>query len=205
LGDAEPGGPQPQLPEQRESVYTSSEIGGRLWQGEILSNLAQVRLTLASLAADAAKVVDHVEHPLVIVLSQDCDLVQDYELRQNADRSLENILFCDIHEAEPLRTKLQERVKLGSSDWKRILQNQNERFQFLQQVAPQSDLQAEGLPKLAIDFKMYFTLPTDEVYERLRLETKRRCRLNTPYVDHLSHRFFAFQSRVGLPADHITE
>jgi hypothetical protein len=59
---------------------------------------------------------------------------------------------------------------------------------------------------MAIDFKRYFTLPTDELYLRVeRQETRRRCGLKSPYLEHLSARFSCFLSRVALPEDHFSE
>ena len=52
----------------------------------------------------------------------------------------------------------------------------------------------EGMPELGIDFKRYFTIPTDEVYFRIRAEAQRRSRLRSPYLEHLSNRFYSFQS-----------
>lgn len=204
IGHQVPPGPQPQeQPEQ--SVYVPSVIDGRLWQGELFSDLVQVRLALQSLQRGSEQVNDYVEHPHAVVLSQDCDLVQDYELRRRGDGNLPNVLFCDIHEAANYQATLQQREDFGRRDWRRIEQNQNERYHFLQRVNPDEDALQTGLPMLVIDFKMYFTIPTDEVYARLLLNTRRRCRLNTPYVEHLGHRFSSFQSRVALPVDHLTE
>jgi hypothetical protein len=64
----------------------------------------------------------------------------------------------------------------------------------------------EGLPELAIDFKRYFTVPTDEVYRRIELgEARRRCLLISPYLEHLSSRYAYFLSRIALPVDHASE
>jgi len=63
----------------------------------------------------------------------------------------------------------------------------------------------QGLPEFVIDFKHYFTLPTDEVYIRLQLETKRRCFLLSQYLEHLSDRFFFYQNRVVLDKEHKSE
>ncbi len=145
-----------------------------------------------------------VPHELVIVMSQDCDLLQDYNRRQAGEAAtLPNILLCDVYPAEALRTKVEQQDQLGRKDWKkRIAQNQHERFHYLQKVEPGQDLQGQGLTATALDFKIYFTLPTDELYARLGQGALRRCTLSTPYVEHLAHRFFKFQSRVALPRDH---
>jgi hypothetical protein len=137
-------------------------------------------------------------------MSQDCDLDQDYTRRaERRPGTLPNVMLCDAYRAEVLRALIRERDQLGSQDWRRrIAQNQNERFHYLQRTEPSQDLQREGLAALALDFKVYFTLPTDELYARLSRGIRRRCRLNTPYAEHLAHRFFKFQSRIALPQDH---
>lgn len=198
--------PPPEHEQEDQHVYTRSEVEGRLWQGEILENVIQIKPTIESIEAnvEGALEVNPVIHELVIVVSQDCDLEQDY-IRRNAggQGTLPNVMLCEVYRAEVLRTQVRERDQLGSKDWKRgIAQNQNERFQYLQRVDPAEDLQREGLTALALDFKNYFTLPTDELYARLSRGIRRRCRLSTPYAEHLAHRFFKFQSRVALPRDH---
>jgi len=181
-----------------------------VWQGEILETLVQIKLNLENIEGgeEGTIEVNPVTHDLVVVMSQDCDLEQDYVRRQGAAAgTLPNVLFCDVYRAEILRAKLHGEVQLSRQDWKkRIAQNQNERFHYLQRVEPNEDLRGQGLPALAIDFKIYFSLPTDELYARLGQGAVqgalRRCRLNTPYTEHLAHRFYKFQSRVALPQDH---
>jgi hypothetical protein len=159
-----------------------------------------------SIVANAPDVLEliPVAHELVIVMSQDCDLDQDYSRRAGGGQgTLPNVMLCDVYRAEVLRARVQEQQQLNRQDWRRrIAQNQNERFHYLQRVERIRDLQHEGLTALALDFKIYFTLPTDELYARLPRGIRRRCRLNTPYMEHLAHRFFKFQSRVALPQDH---
>lgn len=94
---------------------------------------------------------------------------------------------------------------INSAIWRRIEQNKDERYQFLKRITPEQDTLGEGLPELGIDFKRYFTIPTDEVYVRLSAGVQRRCRLVSPYLEHLSTRFWYFQARVALPAEHRSE
>ena len=90
--------------------------------------------------------------------------------------------------------------------WAKIKQNKDERYHFFEKIETNHDLYDESIGELVIDFKRYFSLPTDELYMRiLSGETKRRCRLVTPYLEHLSSRFAYFQGRVALPEDHHSE
>jgi len=205
VGDAEevhPDQPAPEAPNV-EPFYVRSINGERLWQGEILENLPQARLALASVEPAAGELeVETDPHPLVIILSQDCDLEQDFRERQDGGSILPNVLLCDLFLAEQLRGTVRDVEGLGSRDWRLIGQNKNERFQLLHAVTPEEDLKGEGLPTLAIDFRLYFTIRTDEVYRRIGQGTLRRCRLATPYAEHLSDRFCHHLARVALPREH---
>lgn len=202
MGDFVQAPHPPERDEDEQPVYRPIQAGERFWQGEILGNVTQLTVNVESLQLHNQEqlVLAPIVHDLVIVMTQDCDLEQDYARRAGRQQSsLPNILLCDVYPAEVLRARIQG---FERREWrKRIAQNQIDRFQYLQRVGPDQDLQGQGLTALAIDFKVYFTLPTDELYARLP-EIQRRCRLATPYVEHLAHRFFKFQSRVALPQDH---
>ena len=200
MGDAE-AQPAPAAVDA-ELFYIRSTVQGRLWQCEILQNVPQVRLSFSSIGSDGELEVDTDPHPLVIVLSQDCDLQQDFQENSSGGSILPNILMCDLFDAEQLRSKVRDTENIASKDWKQIKQNKNERFQFLHPVKPEEDLKSEGLAALAIDFRLYFTMRTEEVYRRLLHGTLRRCRLATPYAEHLVDRFNHYLARIPLPREH---
>ncbi len=186
-------------------LYVVSTAGANdpLRQGEICSELIQVHLAVDTVGL-AESAVEQKVHPYAVILTQDCDLEQDFKARhgQNKpDKMIPNLLFCEIVTAEQLRGT----TGITSELWKRIRQNKDERYHFLQKVEPGDDAAGKGLPELGMDFKRYFTLPTEEVYKRIEIgEAKRRCVLVSPYLEHLSTRFAAFLSRVALPQDHAT-
>lgn len=184
-------------------IYVRSE-GGTLRQGEIITNLPQFRLNVDMIGTDSQE-ADFELHPFAVVLSQDCDLEQDWKARQPpavqdpnaAQRLLPSVLLAQVHRAADLRGRA------PSSDlWKRIKQNKDERYHFLEATPAEEDALGEGLEELGIDFKRYFTIPTDEIYKRLEGDVQRRCRLISPYLEHLSTRFCYYQFRVALPAEH---
>jgi hypothetical protein len=143
-------------------------------------------------------------HPFAIVLAQDCDLAQDFMGRRGEVKPkllVPNILMCEVDLAENLKGDA-ERIARGSDIWKRVEQNQDDRFQFLREVAPDTDALGEGVGPLLVDFKRTFTLPTDGLYEQLLRVAKRRSVLTSPYREHLSSRHAHFISRVALPLDH---
>jgi hypothetical protein len=187
-------------------IYRLSEVtvGSPLRQGELLTNVVFVRLDLATLSADSPG-VQRVTHPYALILTQDCDLEQDFRARQGVnkpDKLIPAVLLCEVITAEQLRGS----TGITTDIWKGISQNKNERYHFLQKIEPACDACREGLPELGIDFKRYFTLPTDELYRRIEMgEARRRCVLASPYLEHLSSRFAYFMSRVALPEDHFSE
>ena len=178
----------------------------KLRQGQILTNLKQTLIDITTIGLDDWKFKEQ-SHPVAILLTQDCDLEQDYSARMSTEdqsiKKVPNILFCEVTTAEQLLSPPQLK---GRDIQKRITQNKDERYHFLQKIEPADDTQGDGLPELGIDFKRHFTIPTDEIYKRLEIgETKIRCVLLSPYLEHLSCRFAYFLSRVALPQDHVSE
>lgn len=202
------------------AVYNASLPNSNLRQGEIVSNLIQVHFDLNSYVSTSEyRAIERI-HEYAIIITQDCDLEQDFRARttdSSQHRLLPNILFCEVELATELRygssnpdypqDKQARHSKLmNSATWKAISQNKDERFHYFQKVRPDEDLQQEGLPELCLEFKRYFTVPTDEVYFRIdQGQTKRRCKLTSPYLEHLSSRFHYFHSRIALPHDHESD
>ena len=107
------------------------------------------------------------------------------------------VLFCLV---DPLDVAKATNKNLP---WTRIEKNQEERFGFLQGADEGEDFLGCGLPRLVADFKQFFSVPTDEVYERIRCgELKRRSKLHGDYLRHFVSRFYRFQSREALPIPH---
>jgi hypothetical protein len=162
-------------------------------------------LDLGFLGTDEHRVYE-VTHGYAVVLTQDCDLEQDFSVRQKqiaSDKLLPSVLFCEVATAEELFGRVKS---LGSKLWDRIRINKDERYHFLQKIEADRDGLGLGMPELGIDFKRYFTIPTDEVYKRIEIgKAKRRCALVSPYLEHLSSRFAYFLSRVALPENHFSE
>ena len=193
-------------------IYAKSNLEKALRQGELLSNVAQYLVNVDATDTDSVTFRERV-HELAFVLSQDCDLDWDFNSRKNdslADRRIPSVLFCKAQLATvTARTIVNEE---GSRDtkksriWNRVKINKDERYQFFSTIPADVDLQGEGINELVVDFKRYFTVPTDELYRRIAEgETQRRCRLNSPYLEHLSSRFAYFLSRVALPEDYQSE
>ena len=137
-----------------------------------------------------------------VVLSQDCDLEQDYNARQesdqeNLDKHLFGILLCGVYEEDEVRAGIYRNgaARLGSKEWKFVQQNTSPRYQYLGYV-PGPDC------KLVVDFKDYFFVPVTYLYEQInRGATRRIASMDSPWKDHLLQRFGFYMIRVGLPMD----
>ena len=186
-------------------VYAASAENGPLRQGEILSGVVQFQLDVTGLKVIPSKgeaaPLSGIEHPLLIIVSQDCDLDWDHKARcegKLGNKELPNVFFCEVVDARQLPVP-------EPGFWKKIKTNKEERYHFLQQVPRECDALKEGLPEMAMDFKRCFSIPTPEIYFQLLGNDKRRCRLVSPYLEHFSQRVGHFHSRVGLQAEHFSE
>ena len=188
-------------------VYAVSAAEGRLYQGEILSDVIERLTTWVGRTDDRDDFgIQEVVHPYVIVLAQDCDLEQDARARsddkmegaQRENALLPSVVLVVASEFEKAKDRFG-----GSDVRKRAKQNKDERFQYLSGVASDEDAVRVGIPPLVLDFKRFFTYPMAELLKAIeRGEARRRSRLATPYAEQLSDRFGYFLQRIGLPRDH---
>lgn len=199
--------------EQGTPIYLSS-IEGPLRQGEILSNVMLLSPEPGTpLSSQEAIKTIVTTHEFAIILSQDCDLDQDYRRREKIATEDNN-----SPEAETLRNKLLGHVLLcgvelaanqkasnteGSTIWKRIVKNNDFRFHYLQEIESSSDSLEKGIGAVIVSFHRYFTVPTEDLLARIKTsETRRRSFMTSPYFEHLSDRFSHYLARIGLPKDH---
>jgi hypothetical protein len=143
--------------------------------------------------------VEPLVHPYSVILTQDCDLLRDYESRNGgSSRPLSSAL---LYIAEPAKDV---KGAIGGSDlWKRVIANNNERYHLLSQVPQESDLLGQGVPNLLLDFREFFTLSPVEIYRQCSVgQAQRRCRLEMPYREHLQSRAAFYFQRVMLPEPH---
>ncbi|MBL8962504.1 MAG: hypothetical protein KF787_12140 [Phycisphaeraceae bacterium] len=147
------------------------------------------------------------QYEIAVVVTQDCDLAQDWSKRQaasTAETDLSCVLLCRAVIAESAFVS-DERIK-GRDLQKPIRNNKNERYQYLAKVPTAADGAAQGHEALLVDFKSLFTIRTTEIYRQLRAGNsppRRRFRLKTPWAEHLQCRFTGYHARIGLPRDHF--
>jgi hypothetical protein len=187
-------------------TYIPAVSGGPLRQGEVLSSVEQYDVQVSSEGDEGPVSARRRMHPFSVVLTQDCDLAQDFKGRTSGSPSdtrllIPNILMCEVDLAENLKVD-RDRIALGSDIWKRVVQNQDCRFQYLREITAEFDALGEGIKALLIDFKHTFSLQTEMLYEQLHRAARRRAVLMSPYREQLSFRHAHFISRVALPRDH---
>jgi len=170
-------------------------------QGEIVNNLFELKLQITEQKSidDVRKDAkfDPIVHPYVIVISQDCDLEWDYKARlgeASEDKLLTHILFCALYPQDEVRSQR----GLSSQLWKRVIQNQDERYHRLD-GAPINGTE-ETLPALIADFKTTFSLPNEFAYWLVSTsQAIRKGALIPPYLEDFMHRLYYFLGRVATP------
>jgi len=184
------------FPSRIEQKYTRLETT-RIHQGDILRDL-----TLLEVSRKPRGEATETSLPYSVVLTQDCDLEQDFLNRgesgsMNHDKYLQTILLCPAYPAKDFRDG-QHLVGLGlrmekwnSDRFKLIRSQQNERFHFIDR---QEDV---NVPELVVDFKHYFTQPRDELY--LTLQAAYLATISELFRESLSQRFCYYLGRIGLP------
>ena len=189
--------------------YLAPSTFSELRQGEIVSDVYELRPlhSPVEIPVELNIPLQTVYHPRLIVMTADCDLLQDYNARKNAAEAqqsanatwelpnvLPHILLCELYEQDEIREWI-----TGSDIWRRIRQNQDERYHHLP-AAPVGNLQGSELPDLYLDFKRILTLPTHLLYEALESSQAGRIAVLPPvYIQNLMHRFYSFLSRVAIP------
>lgn len=185
-------------------IYILPVTNGPFRQGEILTDVMQRRRSFQSLALEVPE-IDEIGHPYSVIATQDCDLEQDHDARHEdppaADKMIPNILLLQAVRVEELIAGLPR----GRDILKRVVGNRDDRYHVLEPIAADCDTLGQGLPALGIDFKRYFTVPTDELYAQLDSGARRRTQLNSNYLEHFNQRFAGYLSRVALLREHRFE
>lgn len=192
--------------------FLTPSVDKALRQGEILSNVIEYCPSLDSLDSEQVE-FRPVVHKYVIVASQDCDLNWDYKAgnyleedivpqEQLGPKNISSVLLCELHSAAEIKSQ----DGVNSAIWKRIKVNKDERYQFLEGIAEMKNSALEALPETCIDFKRFISMRPSLLYKQIHLGSCRRkgC-LKSPYLEHFSHRFTNYLSRVALPEEYQSE
>jgi hypothetical protein len=194
------------VPLADNGVYAIIRPNERLYQGALVENVVEWTIGYEEANHNAPYAALAVRHPLAIIMSQDCDLEGDFRQRQTnewAESDLPSILLCPGFAAEKLRLDLGSQ-KINSARWNTIRTNKDDRYAYLAEVSQTSDSAGKGHPSILLDLTSCFTVRTSELYRQVRLgQAKPRCRLETPWREHLQLRFANYLARIGLPRDHF--
>lgn len=150
--------------------------------------------------------VSKINFPLIVVLTQDCDLEGDYQRRhtennKDQNKCLLSVIVAPLYNFEhfTLGEHLAEInltmaiFKKRDTPYNNIMTNQNPRYHYLE--FPQG---LNIIRFAVIDFKHYFTV-TINYLESIRL-TNFVCKIQQLYREDISQRFASFLSRIGLPS-----
>jgi hypothetical protein len=180
---------------------------GRLVQGEVLGDVWEyipLRPPVEA-AAETEVEVYAVPHQRMLVLTQDCDLIRDFDLRA-PDGSLSNqllnvsedpasvpsLLLCEMF--EDLRSRV-----AGGDVFKRARKNQDERYHALAEAPVGDDSSGVTMPELFLDFRKTFSPPTAFLYLGLQSEQVGRLGVVPPfYIHDVVHRFHSYHSRIAI-------
>jgi len=150
-------------------------------------------------------------HDLVVILSPDCDLTWDHDMRfvEFQDERDESVIEIDQHSNTvshvlvchlQSRREIRPRFKSQRTIWERVEGNQDERYHQLPAAPIGTTAQAMYLHELYLDFKKAMSLVTDDIYGGiLSGDVERIALLPAYYIHDLIHRFYGFLSRVAIP------
>ena len=152
--------------------------------------------------------VSKIVFPQVIILTQACDLQQDYNARKrwnetkigNQDKFLISVIVAPMYNFEDFRQgnhlgqlslEMEPKGRRNRSICENIIKNENKRYHYLNF---ENDVE---LVESVIDFKHYFTVTVN--YLNSIYEKKYVCSVDSLYRELISQRFSNFLARIGLP------
>ena len=183
-------------------ITTEKQQSERICHGDIYKDIKWIKRIKET---DGIIEVSGISFPLVIVLSQDCDLNYDSQFRREAqqtgkhDKFLISVLVGPLYNIEhvqrgehlsELGLTMAEVVTKGNSG-KALKNNKNPRYHYLD--FPESD----RIQPSVVDFKHYFSVDVHDLEEIRRSNFV--CRVGTLFREDLSQRFASFLSRIALP------
>ena len=153
-------------------------------QGDIYKNIEHIEYIVEQ---DGILEISKIVFPYIIVLTQDCDLAQDYtfrtETKKTKDKILISVLVAPIYNAEhvfagthlndPSLDLLMEPINKNKSPGKVLKQNDRPRYHYLE-----FPTEVSIVPSI-IDFKHYFSVNT-KYLESIR-ENQFVCRISDLY------------------------
>jgi len=168
----------------------------RIYQGDIYKDIT---LQFAE-QKDGDLLVQTINLVYVCVLTQDCDLQQDFDNRARDEGKHNNylpcILICPAYQAKKFRVGehiSEQRMRtFNEKEFTKLRNNDSERrYHWLPE-----DSQFY-IPEIIIDFKHYYAIPRHILYSLF--EKNYIATIIPLFRENLSHRFSNYLSRIGLP------
>lgn len=176
----------------------------RICQGDIYRNVDFIEYVVEK---GGFVEISRISFPLIVVLTQDCDLEQDFKFRygrprtkiKTQDKLILSVLVAPLYNAEHvylgehlIELGIQmETINKTKSHGKFLRNNTNPRYHYVK--FPKEIPIVDSV----IDFKHYFSVNV----RYLKMEKKQDfiCRLPPLYREDVSQRYASFLARIGLP------
>ena len=172
----------------------------RVCQGDIIRDVSCIEHVKE---AEGILSVSRIEFPLVVVLTQDCELEQEFRMRtegaQSQDKWLVSVLVAPMYNAQHVYRGEQlsqmglvmQQINQARTHGRLLRNNEIPRYHYMEFP---SDV---PIVPSVIDFKHYFSVNAQEL-----ANTKSSsfvCMVSPLFREDISHRFASYLSRIGLP------
>ena len=183
-------------------IQINDEKTDRIKQGDILSDVEYIEYVDIENGIIKASII---KFPLVIVLTQDCDLTWDYASRNrekgDQDKYLFSVIVAPLYNYDHFSTgdhlsELGQKMralspKLTATENKNLMSNETPRYHYLEFD------DAVPIVNSVIDFKHYFTVSVTKLQEHKKSHYV--CSVSELFRERISQRFSNYLSRIGLP------
>jgi len=175
---------------------------GQIHQGDIYRDIDYIEYADI---IDGQINISKIRYQYVMVISQECDLSQDYNERNNErqkhDKLLQSIMVIPMFNYEQFKmgshfsnfgyAMLNIYQKKDSTASKNLMNNEVPRFHYIEM---NDDISV--IPSV-MDFKRFFTADINYMYRKQK--TNYVCSVEPIFRERISQRFANYLSRIGLP------
>ena len=174
---------------------------GRVSQGDIYRDVEFVEYVAQKKGIIE---ISRIVFPFVLVLTQDCDLKQDFRIRRQGilaqikDQLILSVLVAPLYNVAQvyigehlaqLGVKM-EMINRTRTPGQYLRNNKIPRYHYIEFPV------SIAIPPSVIDFKHYFSVNVEYLREK---KGDLVCRVSPLYREDISQRFASFLSRIGLP------
>ena len=155
---------------------------------------------------DGEMEISKIVFPFVIVLTQDCDLQQDFDNRRskqptNQDKYLLSVLVAPLYNLEHvysgehlmelgLDNMRMQQISQKRTQGNYLRTNQLPRYHYL-------EFEKNDIVPSVVDFKHYFSVSVNNLHRARK--AKFVCNVSTLFREDISQRFASYLARIGLP------